>query len=82
MEGRWPEPFEGEDHLFGFFTTYTVVASGLDAAVSAVVELEPDLVQPTLVVHEAAKIEAEDGLPPGVYSISGYAFFDPDAQDE
>ncbi len=81
VEGQWNEPFEGEDVLPKFYTTYWVLAATDQEALLFAGELEPDEVGSSLRIEDSSTEPAAKWQTlKGVYSRSGYAFFDDDEE--
>lgn len=75
IEGRWSEPFEGEDAPCAFFVTYGVVADSPDEALNMAIRFEPSEVRESLKMHECDVSPAVVDEPKGVYNISDYFTF-------
>lgn len=83
VQGTWNEPFEGEDTIPGFFTTYWVVAESEQEALEFARQIEPPEVAGSLVLEEFEEEDVEQWQEyKGVYSRSPYAFFSDDEDDE
>lgn len=62
----------------GFLTNYYAVALDADDALRRARALEPALLRDSLVVEECEPTDGEADAPPGIYGMSGFAFFELD----
>jgi tetratricopeptide (TPR) repeat protein len=76
VEGRWNAPIEGFDEYPGFFTTYWVVASSPEEALTFARELDPEDVRSSLTITEQ-KTEIREPWQSlkGVYVRTPYNFY-------
>lgn len=76
VEGKWDEPFEGEDDVEGFYSTYWVLAASPEEALGYAKNIEKGKVAATMRLEDwdTEPTEAADDLK-GVYGRSGYQFF-------
>ena len=80
INGRWPEPFEGESEIPWFFTTYEVVADDQTAAFDIIKCFEPVALHESLKMKEVEIVKKSPKQPKGVYETSGYAFYTENAK--
>jgi tetratricopeptide (TPR) repeat protein len=75
IEGRWYEPFEGQNELPGFFSSYELVAGSPEQCLDLIKEIEHEKVIDSLEVEQIETLDPAPGELLGVYWRSGYAFF-------
>jgi tetratricopeptide (TPR) repeat protein len=75
IEGKWPQPFEGESKRPGFYTSYDVVADSIEDAITYIKRFEPKETEDTIKVEEFKILESSPDNPQGIYDAGGYAFF-------
>ncbi len=75
IEGTWPEPFEDESKIHGFFTSYDVVADTKKEALEFIKRFEPEEVRDSLKIDYSKVLESSSDDPKGVYHAAGYRFF-------
>jgi tetratricopeptide (TPR) repeat protein len=75
INGRWPEPFEGESDIPWFFTTYEVVADDQTEAFDIIKCFEPVTLHESLKMEEVEIVKKSPNQPKGVYETTGYTFY-------
>lgn len=83
VEGQWHEPFEGEDELPKFYTSYWAIASSETEAMTFAQAIEPPEVAQSLRLDSWEQEKPEDWQTfKGVYSRAGYAFYEQDEEED
>jgi len=78
IEGQWDKPIEYNSTIPNFFTSYDVVSETIDEALKFIKRFEPKNIRNSLKIDEYELLDNADDQPKGVYTVSGYSYYEPD----